>query len=73
MAAVAKPLEASLVVAAGYFAYPAGAVACDLRDLPGGPSLVKQPYDLKMRALHRVLCLPIAAFQLLCACMRRQL
>ena len=63
MPAVAKSLHSQLVVAAGYLAHPARAVAGDLAHLLGGPALAEQPYDLMMRAFYRIFGLPVTVFQ----------
>src|SRR5215212_2428809 len=73
VAAVAHSIHPPLVVAAGYLAHPSNAVAGDLRDLLGLLPLAKQPHDLVVRALDRVLRLSVAVFQLLRGRMRRQL
>jgi len=73
MPAVAKTLHSQLVAAAGYLAHPATTVAGDLAHLLGDPALAEQPYDLMMRAFHRIAGLPVALLQSFCARMRRQL
>jgi hypothetical protein len=57
---VAEALDAPLVVAAGYLAHPAWAVAGDLADLLGSPALAKQPHDLPVRTFHGIFGLPVA-------------
>lgn len=73
MAAVAQTLDAPLVVAAGYLAYPAGAVAGNLAYLPGSLALAEQPHDLPMGAFHGIFGFPVAVFELFRTRMRRQL